>query len=169
MRESTGSTFIFGLVIAFTLIFAGFLVLALSYSKAFKLKNEVTSMIEKYEGITIKDKRYNMGSVEIINNYLTASGYRTKGHCEEGEFGSLSLEDHTLVETIQDEEYYYCIKIKTNNDTCKSLFTVTIFYDFNLPVFGQLREYSIAGQTNEIYFAWNDFGSKKGKSCIKYN
>ena len=52
MRESVGSTWLFGIVLAFTLIFSGFLVLALSYSKAYKLKNEVTSMIEKYEGLT---------------------------------------------------------------------------------------------------------------------
>ena len=41
MRESIGSSWIFLIVISFTLIFAGFLVMALSYSKTYKIKNGV--------------------------------------------------------------------------------------------------------------------------------
>ena len=41
MRESVGSTWIFLIAITFTIIFAGFLVMALSYSRTYKEKNEL--------------------------------------------------------------------------------------------------------------------------------
>ena len=75
MRESVGSTWTFGLVITFIFLFSSFLVLTINYTKAYKVKNEVISIIEKYEGYT------NENSVEIINNYLNASGYKEMGKC----------------------------------------------------------------------------------------
>ena len=41
------------LVIIFTLIFVAFISLTINYTRAFKTKNELVSMIEKYEGIEI--------------------------------------------------------------------------------------------------------------------
>ena len=53
MRESVGSTYIFGLAISFTLIFSGFLVLAINYNRAYKIKNEVINNNLKYVASTI--------------------------------------------------------------------------------------------------------------------
>ena len=49
MRETIGNTFIIKLVIVFTLLFSAFLALAISYNKVFRMKNEVLSIIEKYD------------------------------------------------------------------------------------------------------------------------
>ena len=51
MREVSGSTWVFQLMIIFILIFACFLCLVINYSKAYRVKNEVLSIIEKYEGM----------------------------------------------------------------------------------------------------------------------
>ena len=157
MRESVGSTWIFALAISFTLIFSGFLVLVLSYSKAYKLKNEMTSIIEKYEGITTNDKLNNKGSLSIINQYLYNSGYNAVGHCDVGSYGVDDLLSDTIVQITdanKNQDYYYCLKTNTSKSSCTTLFTITVFYDFNLPFFGQLKKYSISGQTNEIYKAY---------------
>ena len=66
MRESIGATWILQLVIIFMLIFVAFLALSVNYTKAYKIKNEVVTIIEKYEGVSSKKE----GSIEIINNYL---------------------------------------------------------------------------------------------------
>ena len=71
MRESIGSSWIFLIVISFTLIFAGFLVMALSYSKTYKIKNELTSIIEKYEGLTETDNSGNKITYVIYKTYTT--------------------------------------------------------------------------------------------------
>lgn len=158
MRESIGTAWIYGLVLTFTLIFAGFLVLALSYSKSYKLKNEMTSMIEKYEGLTTMGAYNNGGSIKIINQYLQNSGYKAKGSCLSGDYASDDLTSYVLVPARQDKAYYYCVSYHTNNE-CRTIFRVTLFYDFNLPILGQLRKYMVSGQTNEIYQAYFN-GSK---------
>ena len=141
MRESIGSTWLFMLIITFTLIFSGFLVLTLSYSKVYKMKNEITTMIEKYEGLSAD-------SVQIINDYLSNSNYRTKGRCNVGAYASNDL---TSIEIVDNEktDYYYCIESRVNRQG-KTIFTVTLFYDFNLPIFGQLTKYQIKGETYSI-------------------
>lgn len=155
MRDAVGGTWIFAIVISITLMFAGFLVLALSYSKAYKIKNEMTSMIEKYEGLTTNIS--GTGSVQIINDYLRNSGYRTLGNCQVGDYGVEKLENYdiTLVtETNRNNKFFYCVSYKTNYETCNTHFFVTVFYDFNLPVLGRLRMYTVTGQSNEIYKAY---------------
>lgn len=141
MRESIGNTWIFMLVISFTLIFAGFLVLVLSYSKIYKMKNELTSILEKYEGLTSKSEK-------IINEYLDNSNYRVMGKCENGSYAS----DDLLSTNIVDDEtksYYYCISTRINKRG-NTVFIITMFYDFNLPIFGKLTKFSVKGETYGI-------------------
>ena len=80
MREVTGSTWVFQLIIIFILIFACFLCLVINYSKAYRVKNEVLSIIQKYEGIY-------SNSAGIINNYLRGESYVTTGSCPDGYYG----------------------------------------------------------------------------------
>ena len=48
MRDAIGHTFLYNIVILFVFIIAFVLVGSLSYSKAFKAKNEIVSIIEKH-------------------------------------------------------------------------------------------------------------------------
>ena len=50
-------------MIVFIILFVGFIILTLNYSKTVTLKNELIDMFEKYEGI-------NSQSIELVNNYL---------------------------------------------------------------------------------------------------
>ena len=54
MKESIGNVWLFSIVLVFILIFAAYLTVTLNYSKAFKLKNEVLTIIEKKKGISDK-------------------------------------------------------------------------------------------------------------------
>ena len=49
MREVTGSTWSFQIIIIFILIFACFLSMVLTYSKAYTIKNRMLTIVEKYE------------------------------------------------------------------------------------------------------------------------
>ena len=110
MKESIGSTWTLQLIIGFILLFVGFLTLSLSYSKAYKVKNETMSIIEKYEGLTVD-------AVKIINNYLEYNNYRTMGKCESGWYGVNDYTVNTLTPVVESEKYYYCVKkIPTNQN-----------------------------------------------------
>ncbi len=140
MREVSGSTWVFQLMIIFILIFACFLTLVLNYSKAYRVKNEMLSIIEIYEGYTPESK-------EIINNYLYVQGYKTKGTCPEEWYGALNLDgDFEVADGIQ--KYYYCVK---ENVTAKGMYYDTlVFYRFYLPFLGDLMTFKVEGRTKNF-------------------
>ena len=166
MRESVGSTWIFLIAITFTIIFAGFLVMALSYSRTYKEKNELTSIIEKYEGLTTKTTygKNIDGSINVMNTYLRNNNYNRKGFCQKVDSVYEATDtinkmygfdiDGTPEIAQDDKRYDYCVLAMTNNETCNTIFRVTVFFDFNLPVFGDLVKFRVSGQTNEIMDAY---------------
>ncbi len=150
MREAIGSTWTFQLIIIFILIFACFLTLVISYSKAYTLKNEVLTMIEKYEGIT-RNTDEGIGSQEIINNYLTNNSYRTTGSCETEYYGATNLTGE-YEKAQSGRKYYYCFKeskLKSGNGNA-IVYDITLFYKFNLPVVGEITTFRVDGRTNSF-------------------
>ena len=149
MRTAVGSTWLYGLIIIFTLIFTGFLVLTLTYSKAYKLKNEMLSIIEKYEGITTTSSKGD-GSIPIINQYLKNSGYIGKGKCKTNEYAPSSLDDDTLSRANGFDTYPYCVSYYTNSNNNMTTFSVKVFFNINIPVLRQLNKYEVTGSTYDI-------------------
>lgn len=163
MREAIGGTWLMQLVIIFMLIFVAFLALSLNYTKAFKMKNEVLTIIEKYEGLTNGDE----GSVAIINNYLKSNGYHTTKACPVGSYGVRSLDNSvaTLVGKNDKNKYYYCVtKFKKNEisdkDKKKAYYKVNLFLKFNLPVLGDIFTFEVNGTTGDVAFPADDLRTK---------
>ncbi|MBR4231519.1 MAG: hypothetical protein IKR74_05145 [Bacilli bacterium] len=155
MRDAVGGAWVYGMVMVFTLLFSAFLALALTYARAYRLKNEMTAIIEKYQGITIDDSLSGLGSVSIINNYLKNNGHDTKGHCPEGSYGVTDLDSEALELTNSSKKYRYCISYEKNTfKNCTYIFKIRVFYDFNLPLLGRVRKFNVNGQTNELNIAY---------------
>ena len=146
MRQTIGGTWLLQLMILFILLFVAFIILTLNYSKTVKIKNEVLSIIEKYEGL-------NDRSIGLVNNYLTASNYGVTSACvsEEtsGIYGALDLSSSSLEVARPDVKYYYCVK-KYNGNSTSNYYQITLFYKFNLPVIGDTSRFSIKGTTTNF-------------------
>ena len=137
MKAVSESTWTFQIIIFFILIFACFLVLVLSYNKAYTIKNRTLSIIEKYEGITPT-------SAELLNDYISNKGYTNKGKCPDGWMGAINLQgDFELAKT--NNTYYYCFKEESKNN--KVYYDIKVFYKFNLPIIGDIMNYQIDGTT----------------------
>lgn len=144
MRQTIGGTWLLQLMIVFILLFVGYIVLTLNYSRAVKIKNEMITMVEKNEGL-------NENSISMINHFLLSSNYGTTGVCEnkDGVYGALSLESDELETVSAGEKYYYCVKkYKGTNKT--NYYQITIFYKFNLPVIGNASSFTIKGTTSNF-------------------
>lgn len=163
MREVTGSTWTFQLIVLFILIFACFLTLVLNYSKAYDVKNNMLTIVEKYEGITTE-------SLEILNNYLSEKSYRTRGNCPIGWYGAVDL-DGTIEEVQDNKNYYFCFTeelayIETEDDKDDKVvktdiyYNVRLFYKFNLPVLGELTTFEVNGRTNSFIGSDDRIGAK---------
>ena len=154
MKQAITTSTIFKAILAFTLLFAAFLSVAIIYNKVYKLKNQTISVIEKYEGVTTK-------SLGIINNYLRNSGYDTKGNCDGYDYGVSDLNKAKYEAVSSKKEYYYCLSYYCAKKGCKIsdkntpngnliFYKTRLFFKFNLPIFGELTTFNISGETKEI-------------------
>ncbi len=141
MRESIGGTWIFSLVIVFIVLFTGYLAVSVNYSRAFKVKNGIISIIEQDEG-------HNLTAQEDITAYLNSSSYFVYGTCGSNEqgFGKANA---------QSSKYRYCISKVVNNDTTipSTRYYVKVFFRLDLPVLGDILTFPITGETKAVYFA----------------
>lgn len=151
MRESIGTTWIFQLAITFTLLFAAYIALTINYSKSFKVKNEVLSIIERSEGLT------NSG-LNTVNSYLLGSAYNQMGNCPTNDLdnnwkGAKSLTSTSLEDAQAGTKYYYCVAKHQGYNTTypgRTFYNVRLFFKFDLPVIGQIFTFNVDGQTSEI-------------------
>lgn len=172
MKEAISGTWLFQIVIVFILIFVGYLALSLNYSKSFRVKNEVLSIIEREEGMT-SGTTTEYGAIKLISNYLIRSGYSTMGKCPidtDGDalwYGALSIDatsetnSDSLFEQVTDanKEYYYCVKKISGyfpKEPQVSYYKVQFFFKFDLPVLGQIGNFKVTGQTTDIQYPQDD-------------
>lgn len=140
MRDAIGHTFLYNIVIVFVFIIAFVLVGSLSYSKAFKAKNEIISIIERH-------RDYDEETINEIDAMLKDNGYRSKAvfrhdHCPEPKGTSKEL----LQESIG---YPYCVY---ENRTERGIYySVIIYMRFEVPVLSGLLEFPVKGDTRTIY------------------
>ena len=126
MKESVGATFLLKIVMTFIIIYACFLSIAINYATAFKTKNELISIIEKYEGIVksldeikeyIQTVKYNNTSVKNIN--VSECNPKENGYC-------------IIPQTAKNGGIYYKVKV---------------YVKFDFPIVGNLILFPIVGET----------------------
>lgn len=141
MRESMGNAFIFNIVITFVAIIIALLVGSLSYSKAFKVKNRIVSVIEKYES-------YNTTARDEIETALASIGYRINPN---GIQNCPPREGGTAINVIN-SNYRYCVYQYDTGTTGKGrYYGVTTYMHFDIPIIGQFIEFPIYGETKIVY------------------
>lgn len=138
MREAIGNSFIFYFVIVFFALFILFFVGALSYTKAFKVKNRIIDVIENNDGVI------NNKVEKEINANLGEMGYRISKNskCEtKGRFSG-----YTEIPKSTTASYRYCIYQKNVNKKGKYYAVVAYMY-FEIPIIGAKLEFPVFGET----------------------
>ena len=161
MRESVGGAWVYGLVLTFVLMFTAFIALAINYNKVFRVKNDVLSFIEKYNGV-------NDENVKLINDYLKTSGYSMSGiNC-----GNYKVEDQ-IDNTTPYEEFHQKFKSSIqedvkNQDMCIRRiqngdidnYEIILFFDLKIPVVGDIFKFKVTGKTEDIHFPTTELWEK---------
>ena len=68
MRDAIGSVFNLALLFTFLLIVTGFILFGVNYYKAFQVKNDLLTLIEKYEG-NVDNPKFKDKVKDVINRY----------------------------------------------------------------------------------------------------
>ena len=151
MREAIGSTWLTGIIITFIAIFSGFLAYSISYTKAFKVKNTVLSIIENKEGFYTSP--YDLRNISEsalkddttteaeIFKYIKSLGYNytmfdnKSNPCKEGEL----------------MEGGYCL-IKYCPENGGVYYKVTSYISLSLPIINLGINIPVTGETKSMYY-----------------
>lgn len=155
MRESIGSAYIFAICLTFIILFTAYLAISVNYSKAFRIKSNIVSMIEENEG-------YSGGLEEKIVNYLVSEGYTASGKCEaflganNGYYDGWKLVKEIKISNYSTRDSNACIYMRTSRTSddiarCNSYYKVIAFFKFNLPVINYFSAFKVGGETKLIH------------------
>lgn len=142
MKSAIGNTFIVNFIIIFTIIFIGFFVGATSYTKAMRIKNRITDIIEENNG-------YNSNVANEIESYLQDAGYRIDTvDSRDCSTNSNSYDEIVYPSTTPTGNYDYCIfKYNTNKG---SYYGVKTYMYLDLPLIGDKLKIGVYGETKVL-------------------
>ncbi len=146
MKQGIGFSQTITIISIFIFLTFAFLSASLSYYKAFKVNNVISSSIEKYEG-------YNSLSVDEITFKLESLGYRLGTTKCKDRRKYLSHADHKLAsysaETSSDKMHDYCVYKYPDKDGYFTYGIVTYIY-VELP-FGVKIKLPVYSETDAIF------------------
>ncbi len=157
MRDATGSAQVFGICLAFILLFTAYLAISINYAKAFRIKDHIIDKIEENEG-------YTGGLEESIYEYLDNQGYNAYGICDPYIVADGKEEDWVLEECLTNGDVpqdrcsicLYRQIAKNQKDPViradRSYYRVVAFFKFDLPVIKTyMPAFQVAGESRYIY------------------
>ncbi len=157
MRDSISGIWLFQIVIAFILLFAGLMSVTMNKAKAFAVKNEIVNIVEKNNGVDITKASLPADLVSAMTN----DSYRTVGKCPTDD---ASYQGFDREGKKNNSSPSICIKKISHNDNLgygstndiardkdnSCHFKVIVFYKLDLPVLKQILNFSLNGETKEL-------------------
>ena len=158
MRDAIGGVLIIEIIIVFLLIINSYLAFSVNYTKAFRVKNRIISIIENYEGLTSGTN----GSESAIENMMLENHYSIDRayivRCD-------ALDGAKKYDPIYNSAGGFCkYTIETSesgqglaSETYKgTVYSVAVFVNIDLPVLNKIFPYlsnifAIKGETKTIY------------------
>ena len=153
MKEAIGSSYIFWMVIFFVGLFIVFFASSLNYTKAFKAKNRIVEILEKYDDV-LNEKASICGAEgectlstvvdEEISDNLYEMGYRISSNPDECEIPE-RFDGAFIVNKISTNNYEYCI-YGTNTDK-GTYYGVKTYVYFEIPIIAVKLKFPVYGET----------------------
>lgn len=149
MKGAIGNAMIMNIVITFIIIFFSLLIGSMAYSKAYKTKNYLINMIDKYEANTNNEEVYFEEEWDNeVNEYLGKMGYIITDKKCPNKDGYMIKRQHT-------SGYDYCIYIKyqikpeEHNPVIRSRYNymVLVYMKFDFPIVGDILKLPVTGET----------------------
>ena len=159
MKESINGLWFMSIMIVFMAIFIAFVCIQMNYSNAYRLKSDMVTYIEEYQGM-------NATSQNAIDSLIKKYGYISRGKCriEEGHtvYGITNGSGENA-NRHPNKKYQYCVSIEKKNkghsgdselhgSLDKYYYTVELFFGFGLPGLGDIYTFRTSGETNGIIY-----------------
>lgn len=146
MKESIAQAFILNLILFFFVILVLLLFGSINYSKAYKVKNRIITIIEKYGEFDSAAKD------EIVDNMVKA-GYQTttegNGKCDSDKIKNGGTLVYPVENDASGRHYDYCV-IK-HKSSVGEYYQVVVYMKFEIPIIGGFLEFPVKGETKALY------------------
>lgn len=164
MKESISNALITNLIITFLFILVILFAGSTAYTKAFKVKNRIISILEKYEMDLVKDNddRLDADINVEINSILGDLGYRVEINnntkCQEDltrRFRNNQNNNYKMITTTSN--YRYCIArfdTREGQSMNASYYAVVTYMYFEIPLLGTTLEFPVYGETKIMGLAY---------------
>ena len=155
MREPVGILSLTNIVIFFILVFTGYLCITLNQTKAYNVKNQVISIIQKNGGIDSQ-------AVTEIQEYMSEVGYRSSGKCDSEDISSITNYAITQREGLQinGSTGMICISRHNINDNLPdstgqfpkaAYYDIKVFFALDMPIINSVFNFNLKGSTRMVY------------------
>lgn len=155
MKDSLGGSMLLYLVVIFTSIIILFFVGILSYSKAYKVKNKIIEIIERYDGEimdSINNAQISPTVLDEINLELSNVGYKVVSSSNGNRNDKCSKDSSRGTCTnLNTSSFNYCLCAHSDPNSVAEkgakIFEVITYVQFEFPVIGDLLTFPVRGET----------------------
>ncbi len=156
MRDAISGAMSLQIIVIFMIIINCYLAFSVNYTKAFRVKNEIRSIIEKNEGLTCS-------AMEQINNLMLKTNYKMNDQFEIW----CTNNGYTVATTNVGSFCYKYHKVDitgTSNDNTLykgAYYTVATFVNVDIPLINNVLPFAgklflVQGETAQIYSSGNN-------------
>lgn len=171
MKEALGGISLFQIVIVFILLFTAVMCLTINHSKAFAVKDEIITIIEKENLSSSNNASSGILSDQVINDildYLNESGYRITDECPDTTWvgydrtGNIVNDNASFCIKANNvaDAYYKDIQEKCKGNKCTVTsgdypnmyyYEIVLFYQLDIPIIGDAWNFRIYGSTKTLF------------------
>ena len=169
MRDAIGGTFSLTAIVIFLIIVNCFLAFSVNYTRAFRAKNEIRSIIEKHEGL-------GCNALHQIEDFLAKNKYRindeTSGWCERHGY-KVARSDSTPLFCYIPHKVDLAGNSNANQTYKGSYYTIATFVNIDIPIFnkiyvGAANAFMVKGETAIIYSSGPGYEGLENGQCGLY-
>ncbi len=152
MKEAIGNTIVFQWVIFFIFTLLMVLIVSIMYSRSFKVRNEIITIIEFHQG-------FNNDARAEINQFLGDIGYRRVAYyaqrgrtlAESCEARIAGEQDRWTWVADTGDDFFYCLYRSDN----QNMFRVEVYLHIDLPMLGEFLSFPVRGET-KTFVRWDN-------------
>lgn len=143
MKEAFGSVWTIQIILVFLVLINAYLAFSVNYTKAFRIKNNIISIIEMQEGFTEAAKT-RTEEIMLDTGYNVSFSNIVVPGCQDGGY-----------KAIQNNAGGYCVKFNRTG-TSSGYYSVKTYISIDIPILGKIlgafpNVFAIKGETKTIY------------------
>lgn len=157
MREAIGGALTIQIILVFLILVNGYLIMTVNYTKAFRIKNNIISIIEQNEGITEQAGK-DISAIMRDAGYSVATGYLNS--CSSIGYKAVYPSQLSALGTSATSGGFCYKRINVDPTGSGKMigreYSIMTFVDVNVPGLNRLLElipevFSVKGETKTIY------------------